>query len=495
MKEKKSPLSRAEIQKRYRIRKKAEKENLVNTTEGNSLLSLSIIDFFCKVTRLTPTEKQKQLLDGLCNPELMNILISAGRQTGKSLCCAVAAIYLTLKNRVQICLVSAKENYVYSHIVNIFADNPELKQYIAWEGVSHLIPQTGYELKNGSKVLLLSSSEKGIRGASASILFLDEAELMPSETLSTAYGNLSGEKIKLVVLGTPSSHYSKFNEILKNPDKYSFTLFKWSETDCNWHTKEELTNKKKIMTEDEWKRDVLGEISSSDIKLLWEAEQINNCIKDTVLTEGGRREAGIDGGGTGVQNRDKLALVIGERIGKYKFKVLHSQTWGFSNLSEAPKEIGLLLKLYNAQVVKVDSLPSFWSDLIAEHYDAKKVFPVTFKAYKEEMQGKLSHVIESQGLEIPVAHDDLIQEMKSYKKQGNPHYDDLVDALLLANYWNDVLFPTKPATGGRIVIHDMNSGETWGNFDRHSKTGPTANRNFVVTNPNRPLKKGLFSKR
>lgn len=85
--------------------------------------------------------------------------------------------------------------------------------------------------------------------------------------------------------------------------------------------------------------------------------------------------------------------------------------------------------------------------------------------------------------------------MKSYKKQGNPHYDDLVDALLLANYWNDVLFPTKPATGGRIVIHNMNTGETWSNFGKHySKTVPTANRNFVVTNPNRRFKKGLFTK-
>ena len=33
--------------------------------------------------------------------------------------------------------------------------------------------------------------------------------------------------------------------------------------------------------------------------------------------------------------------------------------------------------------------------------------------------------------------------MKSYKKQGRPHYDDRVDSLLLATYSNDVLFPVK----------------------------------------------------
>jgi len=155
--------------------------------------------------------------------------------------------------------------------------------------------------------------------------------------------------------------------------------------------------------------------------------------------------------------------------------VLLAKTRGFNELSEAPKEIGQLLKLYKVQIVKVDSLPSFWSDLIAEQADSKKVLPVTFRTYKEEMQGKLSHVIESQGLEIPVAYEDLIQEMKSYKKQGNPHYDDLVDGLLLANYQNDVLFPVKPATGGCAVIIDHSKGTVWSNFGNRNSIKITTN--------------------
>ena len=110
-----------------------------------------------------------------------------------------------------------------------------------------------------------------------------------------------------------------------------------------------------------------------------------------------------------------------------------------------------------------------WSDLISEAYGKSKVFSVNSRYYKEVMQGQLSHTIESQGLEIPAEYDDLIQEMKSYKKQGNPHYDDLVDSLLLLNFWDEQLFPIKPATGGRMVIHDMNSGETWSNFGKHSE--------------------------
>ena len=485
------PLDRATIQKNYRNRKKAKEGN----SEAKSFLSLTITEFFTKITGLIPTAKQVEVLQGLENPELTNVLISAGRQTGKSLCCAVAAIYLTLKNKIQVCLVSAKENYVYQHITDIFSTNPELRQYVSWEGVANIIPKDGYSLKNGSKVQLLSSSEKGIRGASASILFLDEAELMPSETLSTAYGNLSGKKIKLVVLGTPSSRYSKFNEILKNPKKYNFTLFKWSEIDCDWHSQEELSNKKTIMTEDEWKRDVLGEISESSIKLLWDTEQINKAIREQVLSEGGIRWAGVDGGGTGHTDRDKLALTIGEKNGKYKLKVLFRKTWGFEQINGAVAEIAEFLKSYKVQLVKVDSLPIMWSDLISEAYGKSKVFSVNSRYYKEVMQGQLSHTIESQGLEIPAEYDDLIQEMKSYKKQGNPHYDDLVDSLLLLNFWDEQLFPIKPATGGRVTIADLNTGKVWSNFGKNPDSKITTNlgKPFIATNQTQQ-KTGLFSR-
>jgi hypothetical protein len=487
------PQERKTIQKNYRARVKAKEETEQRIKESKELINLNIIDFFTAVTGLTPTQKQTEVLQGLENPKLMNILISAGRQTGKSLCCAVSAIHQTIQNKVQICLVSAKDNYVYQHITEIFSSNPELRQFVAWEGTANIVPKDGYSLKNGSKVLLLSSSEKGIRGASASVLYLDEGELMPNETLSTAFGNLSGQKIKLVILGTPSTHYSKFNEILKNPKKFGFTAFNWSEIDCNWHTQEELDNKKKIMSEDEWKRDVLGEISSADTKLLWDTEQINKCIKESVFTEGGIREAGLDVGGTGHTDRDQMCLTILERSksSKYKIKVLLTKQWGFDEVKDAPKEIGDLCRQYRVQLLKVDSLPPYWTEIMKENFDKNRVFPVTMKAYKEEMIGKLTHIIESQGLELPIEYEGMIQQLKAYKEKGNPHYDDYVDSLLLAAFWNDELFPIKPATGGCAVFINVNDHSTFGNYGKYLNNAPSNNNS--VSFPNR-FKKGLCSR-
>ena len=201
------PLTNAQKQANYRSRKKEEAKAKI----GGELLQLNIVEFFQRVTKLTPTEQQKRLLLALEDESKTSILISSGRQTGKSLVCAVAVVYLTLKKALKLCLVSAKDNYVYYHITNIFANNPELASYVAWQGTKNVIPKDGFTLTNGSQVLLLTSSEKGVRGAGGSILFLDEAELMEEQTLVSAYGNTSGEKIKTVILGTLSSKYSKFN--------------------------------------------------------------------------------------------------------------------------------------------------------------------------------------------------------------------------------------------------------------------------------------------
>jgi hypothetical protein len=457
--------SDADRQYAYRERmKKAAEDAWVDET----FLEIDILQFFTRVTKLVPTEKQKELLLALGNLDdktLRKILISAGRQTGKSLCCAVAAVYLTIKNKLPVLIASAKENYIYGHIVKIFADNPELHHFVLTQGVNEVVPKDGYKLKNGSELILLTSTEKGLRGASGRIMFLDEPELMDEQTIITALGNLSGDT-KLILLGTPSSKYSKFNEILKNPQKYGFTLFTWSELDCGWQ--KDLEDKKKLMSEDQWRREVLGLLSEPDIKLLWDAEIIDRCIQNQVLTEGGIRYAGIDAGGTGREDRDRFALVIVEKMGKYKFKVLYYKTWNFETLGKVREEVPMLLKLYNVRQVRMDSLPMFWTDIITELYGKDKVFPVTFKAYKEEMMGQLTHVIQSQGLSVSVECEDLIQQMKSFKKQGRPHYDDLVDGLMLATYQNDVLFPEKKPSGGCCVMVDYSKGTVWQNYGKNS---------------------------
>ena len=481
-------LTNAQKQKNYRQRLQ-EKEAKANLSID--ILSLNMVDFFIRVTKLTPTQKQRDLLlalENLDDNSLRKIIISAGRQSGKSMSCAVAAVYLTLKYKIPVLIASAKDNYIYGHIVKIFADNPELHQFVVTQGVYEVVPKDGYKIKNGGELILLTSTEKGLRGASGRVMFLDESELMEEQTIITALGNLSGD-IKLILLGTPSSKYSKFNEILKNPKKYGFTLFTWSELDCPWQ--KDLEDKKKLMSEDQWKREVLGELSEPSTKLLWDAEIIDRCLRNQVMVEGNGStiEAGVDGGGLGVGNRDKLSLTIVEKSGKFKTKILLSKVWGLDTVVDAAKEIGDLMRLYKVQRCKVDSLPVYWIDMIKEHFEKSKVFSVTFKYFKEEMQGQLTRIIETQGLQIPIEYEELIQELKAYKRQGCPHKDDRVDSLMLANYSNDELFPLKAAGCGCAVFIDINKHTYSTNYGANTNSG---NGNSVIF-PNR-MRKGLCSR-
>jgi hypothetical protein len=243
------------------------------------------------------------------------------------------------------------------------------------------------------------------------------------------------------------------------------------------------------MTEDEYNREVKGEFSATEVKLLWDVEDINDCIKEFVITEGKPREGGVDGGGRGY--RDKLSFTIIERIGKFKIKVLVSKVWDKDTPSDdAAREIGNLLREYKVQLCKVDSLPVDWVDRIKEVYDKSRVFAVTFRAYKEEMTGQLTHIIDGHGLEIPAAYEDLLGELKGYKKGGRPHLDDRVDSLMLATYSNEVLFPMKPLSGGRITIVNHNTGERWSNFGNSGAAPNNQGNNFVII----PQRKGLFSR-
>jgi len=149
-------------------------------------------------------------------------------------------------------------------------------------------------------------------------------------------------------------------------------------------------------------------------------------------------------------------------------------------------ELPFAIKLYRVKQIRMDSLPVEWVDHVADICGKDKVIPVTFKAYKEEMMGQLTHVIESQGLSVSNEHEELIQQLKSFKKQGRPHYDDLVDGLMLATYQNDLLFPEKKAGNGCAVFIDLAAHTVYQNYGNRS----TVN---VIPNPNR-WKKGVCSR-
>jgi hypothetical protein len=410
------------------------------------ILSLDILQFFEKVTGLKPTEAQKELLISLIDPNISKIAISAGRQTGKSLTCSVAAVYLSLHGKEGIILCSAQDNWIYNHVRDIFNGTPELKQYIVSEGVYSLVPLKGYETTSGSKVHVRGSTDKSLRGIPASIVFCDEAALLTDETISTALGNLSG-KYKFILLSTaPRERKGTFYQIICNPQEYGFRLFRWSAENCTWHPKDLLESKKKMLGQ--WyKPEVLGEVLEDQERGIVDAKDVDACTKDVLFSEGGTIECGIDWASG---DRAKTVLTLIERISSARVKVLLSKSWDAEGMRNIFWEISNILKQFRPSFIKVDASPPQYIDDLKGFYSGK-IYAVNFGEFekgctlKDRMLGQLIHKVQTHQLEIQTSQVDLIKQLKKYKR-GKRYGDDFVDSLCLAIFYDPERF--KPETGG-----------------------------------------------
>ena len=96
-----------------------------------------ILDFFREMTGLEPTDNQADLLHKAvtikeqAHISYNNILITAGFQSGKTLCSAIIALWFLFEygkevRPIKIILVSAQDSILYFHMREVFKKHPEL---------------------------------------------------------------------------------------------------------------------------------------------------------------------------------------------------------------------------------------------------------------------------------------------------------------------------------------------------------------------------------
>jgi hypothetical protein len=424
-----------------------------------------IVSFFHRVTKLEPTKDQQRLLLTLIDPLIKRIAISAGRQTGKTLCCAVAATYLSIyRPNTRIILTSVQDNWLYDHMTHIWDNNPDLevnvkkedieltgqvvidskkkgkKGMIRGQGVKHFIPMTGYETTVGTAVYVRASTEKALRGVGGDIAFVDEAAEMTDDTITTVMGNISGDYAKIVLLSTPHKT-GKFTEIIENPEEYGFVLFKWSEEGLSWHTPEELASKKKMFSSQKYKTDVLGEPLNREERAYFPTKHIEKCIMEVSTDkEGGpvsRVEVGLDFG------YNACTLIATERIGTVKRKVIFVKQWEHKTKEEISDEILSHIAKLAPFLTKADAMPAEYKDYYSRKAPHKFQYIRAgmhdashngeWSTHKEQMLGQLGRKIREHSMIIPQQFVDLIKELKGYRR-GMTVGDDFVDALALSIY-------------------------------------------------------------
>jgi hypothetical protein len=407
---------------------------------------MNITDFFTYCTGLTATLDQIHLLNSLIDSKSKYILICAGRQTGKTLCCAVAIMYFCfeLKRPIKILLVAVDDQKsgeapIYSKIKEIFKNHPEFRPEAIIEG--DVLYKRGFETKSGVYVYAKNAIESKVRGTSADVVFCDEAGLLKPEVIMSAYDCLSGETAKFIVLSTPpklSTHI--FNKWLENPEKEGFEVYHWSEETTNWHSSTELAFKLNNYSSQRYKTEVqgLGLLKAERTYFL----NVDDCVEETatVLEESTNVvQVGTDRSHIWISidwGISPCPTVIGvvEKLGS-RFRVLEYQEY----LMELPEEFIPKLAAIIHKYDRIEEKPRVYADSKPikfrgwlEHQRVTVDY-VDMLQHKEFMYAQLQDIFKTNHIRIPDSFKNLILELKKY----HPHKrtgDDWVDALAMACY-------------------------------------------------------------
>ena len=407
---------------------------------------MKIIPFFKKLTGLDPTPAQSRLLHAIADPKIKKILVSAGRQTGKTLTCAVGGLSWVFEYNkpIKILLMSAQESVLYFHMREIFKNNSKLEESIIAKGTYSIIPLKGFETSMGDIVYVRGSTHKQVRGLPADIVIIDEACEIKDEIILTAMGNLSGPISKLIILSTSHVLDSLFVKWACNPKLLGFEFFTWSAEDCPWHSKEWLATKKKAMSKAMYAVEVLGRPPTKSERSFFPHKHIKACVVEQLTPEGGIREAGLDFG----EVVGKNLLTITEKNG-IRRKVLF-QKWYRKPLEECIDDIQSVLEKYKVVIIKADSKPTEYQKVVGKKLGSIPVHYVDARFNKDNMLGQLKRHIQRHTIEIDKGQVRLVMELKKYRK-GKRSGDDRVDSLALSCY----ITPHSTKPEGRIIIGDV----------------------------------------
>lgn len=243
---------------------------------GNGGGRMNIVEYFESLTGWIPTADQKKILhDSL---KYRRILISAGRQSGKTVVVAVLAMWWMFKHPkpLKVLLISAQNKMVYKYMKNFFDRHPELMDEVNEKGRGDHPPAYGFSKPDGACLFVRGRTDINIRGLPADIVIIDEAASVYDDSIMVAFGNLTGEENKFLLLSTPhhwEKPYSKFAQWLQDPKKHGFKVFTWSCIGLGktpqgevWHSGDKLRFQRKEYTPVEHAIYVLGRLPTKQEK-------------------------------------------------------------------------------------------------------------------------------------------------------------------------------------------------------------------------------------
>jgi len=177
-------------------------------------------------------------------------------------------------------------------------------------------------------------------------------------------------------------------------------------------------------------------------------KNIERCIVDDVISEGGFIEAGLDF----AYSPCKTVLYLTEKNGSRRKDIYH-KAWAKKPIEDIAPEIAEILKKYNAVLVKADRHPVEYKGHI-ERYTNIPVYYIDGGMHKEAMIGQLRRRLLQKQIEIAQTSVDTIKQLRAHRR-GMRTGDDVHDALILSLYEPKDPFYTKPSPCAYIDGHKI----------------------------------------
>ena len=408
---------------------------------------IGIVEYFEQITGFKAIKQQKELLLALTNDEIKKLIVTAGRGFSKSLCTSIAILWYSEKaiqkdKPIKLMIVSPQDT-MFQYVEKYFGKSEALMKHRLKRGVYTEVPIEGFQLlrypETDSKEVLVDVFTKPatnkVRGNRANILFLDETADINEAIIKSAMGCLTGKLNRLVLISTcHKSGY--FTTRAMNPKKYDYTVLQFNAEKCPW-LKQTVSRAKVELTKAEYAMEVLGRAPTKEERGTYPHKNIQKCIVDDVVSEGGMIEAGLDF----AYSPCKTVLYLTERNGIRRKDIFH-KSWSKKPIETIAPEIAEILEKHNAVIVKADAHPREYKGHVEKHTKTP-IFYIEFNMTKEAMIGQFKRRLLQKQIEIQQKSVDTIKQLR-YHRRNLRTGDDIHDALILSCYEPKIPFNVKP---------------------------------------------------
>ena len=409
----------------------------------------------------TPYYYQEELL----RSEDRFLVACWARQTGKSWIVRQKAIYEAFTKPDQLIIIISATERQALHFYRLMMQEIESSDLLVNEIAR--FTKTMAVLKNGSQIICLAPSEKSVRGYSADMVILDEADFIPREVIVAVEQTIVARRGKMIMISTPSPEgvgglfYQYFNDAMeahKRGEEFGSAGYKAFHYDYtvglqvtrkegkHWVTQldpEMVRRKQQTMAEWEWKREYMATwaddvgtyynrlhieaCTNPDYKMVY--RQLEKGVKEYVGEFpdqfGGVTFAGMDF----AKQIDNTVLCIIRMVSDGKYKIVYFLEMNGTDYAKQGAYIIAAITKYRVEKAWADRTgvgEAFvdYLNRITRNSDAslylQQIEPVYLtNMKKQEIFGNSFPYVAQQLVEFPV-HKQFKQEMIHLKREVTP---------------------------------------------------------------------------